>query len=123
MGAAVSEKRFREMVADALDSLPDEWARLLDNVAVVVAEEPTREELAVVGMSCDDEGELFGLYSGTPQSERGFEYAALPDRIVIYRGPILRACTSRRQVVRQILETVYHELGHHFGLDEGDLPF
>lgn len=118
----VSIEEFEELVARALDGLPEEFADLLDNVAVVVEEEPTDEELESVGLEPEID-DLFGLYQGIPLSERDTFYDALPDRVVIYRGPILRACTSRREVVREIRDTVVHELGHHFGLDEEDMPY
>ena len=122
-GAGLSERRFRELVAEALDTLPPEWGELLDNIAVVVEDEPSAEELRELGMDPEEGDELLGLYQGTPLGERGFEYGGLPDRVVIYRGPISRIARSRREVVEQVRETVLHELGHHFGLEEDDLPF
>lgn len=119
----LSERHFRELVAEALDGLPPEWGELLDNIAVVVEDEPSAEELRELGMDADEGDELLGLYQGTPLGERGFEYGGLPDRVVIYRGPISRIARSRREVVEQVRETVLHELGHHFGLEEDDLPF
>ncbi|HEX9698494.1 MAG TPA: metallopeptidase family protein, partial [Acidobacteriota bacterium] len=103
--------------------LPEEWGELLDNVAIVVEDEPSADDLAELGMDADEGDELLGLYQGTPLHERGVEYGALPDRVVIYRGPILRISGSRREIIRQVQETVLHELGHHFGLQEDDLPF
>jgi len=123
VGGELSERRFRELVAEALDGLPEEWGELLDNVAVVVEDEPSAEVLADLGMDPHEGDELLGLYQGTPLDERGFDFGGLPDRIAIYRGPILRISGSRREVIRQVQETVLHELGHHFGLDEEDLPF
>ena len=121
--ARLSERRFRELVAEVLDGLPAEWGELLENIAVVVENEPSAEDLHDLGMASGEGNELLGLYHGTPRGERGFEYGRLPDRVVIYRGPILRIACSRREVVKQIRETVLHELGHHFGLEENDLPF
>ena len=66
---------------------------------------------------------LMDHLQGTPLDARGFEYGGLPDRVVIYRGPILRITRTRREVIEQVQETVLHELGHHFGLEEDDLPF
>lgn len=119
----LSERQFREFVAEALDDLPDEWGELLDNVAIVVENEPSAEDLQDLGMDSGEGNELLGLYQGTPLGERGFGYSGLPDRVVIYRGPILRITFTREEVVKQIRETVLHELGHHFGLKEADLPF
>ncbi len=119
----LSERRFRVLVAEALDDLPQEFGDLLDNVAVVVENEPSAEELRELGMDPEEGDELLGLYQGTPLDARGFEYGGLPDRVVIYRGPILRIARTRREVIEQVQETVLHELGHHFGLEEDDLPF
>ena len=119
----LGERQFRELVAEALDGLPPEFGELLDNVAVVVEDEPSDDDLRELGMDPEAGDELLGLYQGTPLDERGFEYGGLPDRVVIYRGPILRIAPTRQEVVRQVQETVLHELGHHFGLDEDDLPF
>lgn len=119
----VPPEEFEALVVKALDDLPEEFAELLDNVAVTVEEEPAAEDLESVGLDPDGEDELFGLYQGVPLSERDSFYSALPDRVVLYRGPLLRFCTSRREVVREIRDTVIHELGHHFGLDEDDMPY
>jgi predicted Zn-dependent protease with MMP-like domain len=127
MAIRVPRERFEELVADALDGLPEELADLLENVAVTVEEEPSDDDLLDVGIEPGgydpEDGELFGLYQGVPQDARDSFYSALPDRVVIFRGPILRYCTSRREVVREIRDTVVHELGHHFGLDEDDMPY
>ena len=117
----VPPEEFEELVAKALDDLPEDFAELLENVAVVVEEEPTEEDLASVDLEPEDE--LYGLYQGVPLSGRDSHYIALPDRVVIYRGPILRGCASRREVIREVRDTVVHELGHHFGLDEDDMPY
>ena len=117
----MAREEFEALVAKALDSLPEEFADLLANVAVVVEEEPDPEDLDAVGLG--DEDELFGLYQGVPQSARNTSYVALPDRVVIYRGPILRWCTTRREVIHEVRDTVVHELGHHFGLEEDEMPY
>jgi predicted Zn-dependent protease with MMP-like domain len=114
--------RFERLVARALDSLPAEFARLLKNIAVVIEDEPTPEELLSVGLD-PERDELFGLYQGVPLSERDSFYGDLPDRVAIYRGPIERCCRTAREIRREVRDTVVHELGHHFGLDEGDMPY
>jgi len=119
----VSREKFEELVAKALDGLPEEFAELLENVAVVVEEEPSAEDLAEVGMAGEEGDELFGLYQGVALPERDSFYAALPDRVVIYRGPILRACSGRREVIREVRDTVIHELGHYFGMEEDQMPY
>ncbi|MDX1631041.1 MAG: metallopeptidase family protein [Thermoanaerobaculia bacterium] len=112
---------FEDLVAEALDGLPGEFAELLDNVAVVVEEEVPPEVREEMGMGPDDD--LFGLYQGVPLAVRDTYYSALPDRIAIYRRPILRWCRTEEEVVREVRDTVVHELGHHFGLDEEDMPY
>jgi predicted Zn-dependent protease with MMP-like domain len=112
---------FERLVEEALDGLPEEFAAMLENVAVVVEEEPSPEVLADLGMDADEE--LLGLYLGVPLPERGSQYQALPDRVAIYRGPVLRLCGSRREVVREVRDTVVHELGHYFGLDDEEMPY
>ena len=121
----VSPEEFDALVEQALGNLPEEFKAALDNVAVMVAEEPTDEDLEEVGMDPADpeRDELFGLYQGTPLTERDSFYSGLPDRVLIFRGPILRECTTRREVMREVRETVQHELGHYFGMEEEDLPF
>jgi predicted Zn-dependent protease with MMP-like domain len=120
----IDRKDFEALVREALEELPQEFAERLDNVAVVVEEEPNPEVLRELGLDLHEvEDELFGLYTGTPLSDRGVEYTGVPDKIDIYMGPILRACDSAREVVREVKETVIHELGHHFGLEDEEMPY
>ncbi|NJL29359.1 MAG: metallopeptidase family protein [Thermoanaerobaculia bacterium] len=117
----ISMEEFESLVAKALDDLPGEFAELLENVAVTIEDEPDPEDLEALGMEEDEE--LFGLYQGMPLTERDSFYQELPDRVVIYRGPIVRACESRREVIREVRDTVVHELGHHFGLSDEEMPY
>lgn len=104
----LTRETFEELVSDALDSIPPELTRIMDNVAVFVEDEPAAEE-----------PELLGLYEGTPLTERGEWYAGvLPDRITIYMGPTLRMCESNEEVVDEVATTVVHEVAHHFGIDD-----
>lgn len=121
----VSREQFEGLVGSALDGLPDDFAKLLENVAVVVEEEPDEELLVEMGFDLDDpdRDELLGLYQGVPLNDRDTSYSQLPDRVTIFRGPILRACTSRREVMREVRHTVVHELGHHFGLEDHEMPY
>jgi predicted Zn-dependent protease with MMP-like domain len=103
--------RFDELVADALDSVPEQLLGALDNVVVLVAAEPPA-----------DEPDLLGLYEGYALTDRGWDYSmALPDRITIFRGPILRLCQTPAEVVHEVRVTVVHELAHHFGIDDARL--
>ena len=120
--AAKAPKVFIYLQNSGTKLLPDEFADLLENVAVMVEDEPDPEDLEELGMEPDEE--LFGLYQGVPLADRNsFYQGAMPDRVFIFRGPILRFCQNRRQVIREIRDTVVHELGHHFGLDEDDMPY
>lgn len=93
-------------MAEALDSIPPELAGLLDNVVVVVED---------IG----PEPDLFGLYEGTPLTERGdYGGMAMPDRISIYRRPICSVCRTEDEVVEEVLVTVVHEVAHHFGISD-----
>ncbi|MBT2397243.1 hypothetical protein AR457_18765 [Streptomyces agglomeratus] len=108
----MTREEFEELVAEALDRIPPELTRLMDNVAVFVEDEPATDD--------PDHGpDLLGLYEGTPLTDRGEWYAGvLPDRITIYRGPTLRMCESREDVVAETEITVVHEVAHHFGIDD-----
>ena len=119
----MSAAEFEKLVAEALELLPEDFAAALDNVAVVVVDEPEADDLSDAGLAPEESDELFGLYQGIPLTERDSFYAELPDRISIYRLPILRACRSRAEVIREVRDTVIHELGHHFGMEEEDMPY
>ncbi len=104
-------QRFEELVSEALDEVPPELAALMDNVAVFVEEEPPA-----------DDPDLLGVYDGTPLTERDWMYGGvLPDRIVIFRGPILRMCDTADEVIEEVHVTVVHEIAHHFGIDDDRL--
>lgn len=119
----MSPDAFERAVVEALDDIPDDLAELLDNVVVQVEEEPSEEEIRSVGLDPEVDT-LFGLYEGVSILERdpGSYGGALPDRIVIYRLPLLEHCRSRRELLREIRDTVIHEVGHYFGFGEEDLP-
>ena len=112
---------FEEIVADALDELPARFHSALVNVAVVVEEEPDPARLDV---EIDPDSELLGLYVGTPMTERSASHPEpLPDRVYIFRGPVLRMCDSAAEVRHEIRDTVIHELGHHIGLSDDEMPY
>ncbi|KPK78367.1 MAG: hypothetical protein AMS25_15780 [Gemmatimonas sp. SM23_52] len=121
---SLSRESFQRLIQQALEDLPEEFASRLENVALVVEEEPDAKVLEQMGFDPEEAAdELFGLYQGTPLVERDTGYADVPDRIVIYMGPILRSCRSPREVVREIRNTVIHEIGHHFGLSDEEMPY
>ena len=121
---------FEAVVAEALDSLPERFAGMVENVIVTVEEEPTDEDLEVTADDecCDededcDESELLGIYRGVPLTERDRDAPLLPDEIAIFRGPINRIARSRREAVDEVRDTIIHELGHYFGLEDEDMPY
>ncbi|MFC2008463.1 metallopeptidase family protein [Chloroflexota bacterium] len=110
-------QRFDRIVEKVLDSLPEEFAELLDNVVVFTEDAPSAELLAESEVP---EGEtLFGLYEGVPLTERTNNYGLVaPDRITIFQKPIEEACETEDEVAQQIRRTVLHELAHFFGIEE-----
>ncbi|AHD22278.1 hypothetical protein Y013_17345 [Rhodococcus pyridinivorans SB3094] len=107
MPVHMEDEHFEELVSEALDEIPRELARAIDNVVVLV--EPRHEE----------EPDLLGLYQGVALTERDSHYAgSLPDTITIYRDAILDICESDDDVVHEVLVTVVHEIAHYFGIDE-----
>jgi len=105
----MSSSDFEDAVRDALDEIPAELAAQMDNVVVLVEDDPPA-----------DDPDLLGLYEGVPLTERDDFWAAgaLPDRITIFRNPTLAMCETREEVVEEVLVTVVHEIAHHFGIDD-----
>ncbi len=120
-GRRIPPGRFARLVREALADLPAPFAERLENVAILIADWPTAAQLRALGL---EPGEtLFGLYEGTPIGERGTGYhLVLPDRVTIYREPILAACPTTQAMKEEIRLTVIHELGHYFGLSDDELP-
>jgi len=116
-------EQFESLVRQAIDGLPIEYRRLLENVAIVVEDEPPQAVLDDFGLESPDD--LLGLYSGASRDNDSFFNAGgqLPARISIYRGPIMRLCRSAEEVVREVRDPVVHEIGHHFGLDDDEMPY
>jgi predicted Zn-dependent protease with MMP-like domain len=102
---------FEELVSVALDGVPAELASLMDNVVVLVEDEPPA-----------DEPDLLGLYDGVPLTERDSSYTFLaPDRVFVFRGPLSRMCETPEELVEEVRITVVHEIAHHFGIDDEHL--
>ncbi len=119
----MSATEFETAVRQALETVPVDLQAAIENVAVTVEDQPSVEDLLSVGLEPRTDT-LLGLYQGVPLPERGPSTYGLnlPDRIVIYRRPLLAVCGSRRELLREIRDTVIHELGHYFGLPEEELP-
>ena len=116
----VSRKRFEQLVAEALRSIPADLQKALDNIEVVVDDWPTAEQLAEVDLDPDDV--LFGLYQGIPLPQRSplLPYS-LPDIITIFQGPLEEECETEDAIREEIRRTVVHEIAHYFGFDEDRL--
>ncbi len=112
----VSRSKFEEYVAEAVDLLPDIFQGYMDNLSFVVEAAPSKQQLDEQDVPPGHT--LFGLYQGVPRSERGNYGFAAPDRITIFQEPIQQASTSEEELKENIRETVWHEIGHHFGMDE-----
>ena len=108
---------FRQIVAEVLEELPARFRERLDNVAVVVGDWPDPETMRRAGVR--HPAQLLGFYHGVPQTRRTHQYGlVLPDKISIYRQPILMRCRSREEVQATVRRVVLHELAHHFGIDD-----
>ena len=110
----ISEERFEDLVADALESIPPELAEQLENIAVIVQDWPTEQQLH------GRRGTLLGLYEGIDLTRRSpLGYAGvMPDRITIFRGPLCSLARDEDDLARQVRVTVLHEVGHYFGMSE-----
>jgi predicted Zn-dependent protease with MMP-like domain len=116
----MTRARFEQLVAEAIRTIPPRFRDQLRNIAVIVEDEPP--DALLNDMEIDPPDTLFGLYQGTPLTERSWDYGnALPDRIVLYQGPIEDASDTEDDVVVSVGETLIHEVGHYFGLSEEEL--
>ncbi|NYH80377.1 putative Zn-dependent protease with MMP-like domain [Actinopolyspora biskrensis] len=110
MPVEMTRQRFEELVGDALDRVPGELMAELNNVVVLVEDHHPEDD------------SLLGLYEGVALTERDSTYGGvLPDRITIYRDPLLEMCSDEREVIDEVAVTVVHELAHHFGIDDAKL--
>jgi predicted Zn-dependent protease with MMP-like domain len=116
----MTREKFLTLVDEALASIPRNFRDAITNVAIVVEDEPTDEQLAEVDVDPGDT--LLGLYQGTPLTERQWAHGnALPDKVTLFQGPIEDASDDEDDVVVAIGETLIHELGHYFGLSEEEI--
>lgn len=115
----LSDEEFEAAVQDALDAIPDEFLDELENVAIVVADEPEEEDFEGDGYYTE-EGDMLGLYDGLALTERdgGYGFGDYPDTITIFKGPHERLGGNRADVLEEVRKTVVHEIAHYFGLDE-----
>ncbi len=107
---------FEELVADALDAIPQPFAGALDEVAIVIADEPSDEQRRENEIEPDDT--LYGLYEGVPRTEWGADWAAMPNRITLFRLPLEEDFADPDDLADEVWVTVIHELAHHLGIDD-----
>jgi predicted Zn-dependent protease with MMP-like domain len=116
----MTRRRFEQLVAEALATIPQRFRKAMANIAIVVEDEPSRELLDTMDLEADDT--LLGLYQGIPLTERSWSYGnALPDRILLFQGPLERDADDEDDLVIAVGETLIHEIGHYFGLSEEEI--
>jgi predicted Zn-dependent protease with MMP-like domain len=114
------KEEFNKLVEEALNDIPRRFRKAMTNIAIVVEDEPSPEILAEMEIEPPDS--LYGLYQGTPLTERGWGHGnALPDRISLYKNPIEEDSEDHEDVIVCIAETLIHEIGHYFGLSEEEI--
>ena len=112
----IDAETFEDWVLEAIDALPEAFRERLGSVAIVVEDWPRDEDLRSLGVPG-----LYGLYQGVPRSAIGADHALIPSRITIYRGPCLRSARTREGVRDRVIDTVHHEIAHHFGISDDRL--
>jgi predicted Zn-dependent protease with MMP-like domain len=115
----VSQDSFEDMVRAAVSTVPNKFLSKLENVSIIVADRPTREQMIENNLSPRDS--LYGLYEGVPLPERGNFVPPLPDLITIFQEPIENACSSIEELEQQVRDTVIHEVAHYFGFSDTEL--
>jgi len=118
----LSRAEFEKLVEKAIAELPEEFKSRIDNVVIAVEDEPTDEDYELT--DTPDDEELFGIYRGPMRTEMTWDMLpGLPPQVAVFRGPILRNTSSSREAVKEIKDTIVHELGHYFGLEDEEMPY
>lgn len=111
----LSDQAFDDLITRAMNDLPQEYIRGLENVAIVYEDEPTEEQK--IKMKLDAQHLLLGLYEGIPLTQRGNGYSfVLPDKITLFKYPILAVVHNEAELFEQIKRTLWHEMAHYYGL-------
>ncbi len=112
----IPDEQFAAIIAEAMDELPEKYISTLNNVAVVYEDDPTPQQRELMKLRSDQT--LFGLYQGIPQTSRGSGYnLVLPDKITIFKRPLMHASRDMYELKTNVKHTLWHEIAHHFGLD------
>lgn len=112
----ISDEQFEGLINESMDELPQEYIKRLDNVAIVYDDAPSPEQREKLRLRCDQA--LFGLYEGIPLTKRGAGYnLVLPDKITIFKHPMLQLAHDLNDLKRQVKRTLWHEIAHYYGLD------
>ena len=113
----LTREKFEKIVNEGIKAIPEKFLQKLKNVAIVVEDEPTLTQKKKLNIHAG--WTLYGLYEGVPQLERGTNYSAvLPDKITIFQNPIEAAAENEEDIKEMVKNTVWHEIAHHFGMDE-----
>jgi predicted Zn-dependent protease with MMP-like domain len=118
----LSRAEFQKLVEKAIAKLPKAFRSRLENVVIAVEDEPTDEDYELTGTPDDED--LFGIFRGPMRTEMSWDMLpTLPPQAIVFRGPILRNTSSNREAVKEIKDTLVHELGHYFGLEDDEMPY
>ena len=118
----LSRAEFEKLVEKAIAELPEEFKSRIDNVVIAVEDEPTDEDYELT--DTPDDEDLFGIYRGPMRTEMTWDMLpGLPPQVAVFRGPILRNTSNSREAVKEIKDTIVHELGHYFGLEDDEMPY
>ena len=117
----IPPREFERYVEEALAGIPVSFRKYMENIVIVVEEEPSVEDYEETETPEDED--LFGIFRGVPYFDRGGAASHLPAQVAIFRGPISRFCRTRGEAVCEIRETVVHEVGHMLGLSDEEMPF
>ena len=112
----MDREKFEELVRQGIDAIPKKFLEKLDNVNIVIEDEPTEAQIKKLKLGISSK--LFGLYEGIPQTKRGYYSGVLPDKITIFQKPIEEKALNDEHVKEMVKNTVWHEIAHHFGMDE-----
>ncbi len=115
----MEQSEFEQLVNEGVAMIPEKFLKRLENVAIVIEDEPNKEQIKKLKLRKDHL--LFGLYEGVPLTKRGAYYSSLPDKITIFKNQIEQNAGSAEEIKEIVKNTVWHELGHYFGMGEEEI--